>query len=370
MESIVLKFISNYGIMHGGMAIHFLLKIRGHDGIYTDDQEPDYDFYVPEIERVYDLTDELNASKTGNYQLINAVSDGTCRIKRYNDFIADISYMPQKVYDVIPKLFHEYKGFRIAVVGHKFMRAELHKIFLGPFKMTPYEPLYRRFRKDFTRFKLLDNEYPMELKYDKSVKTINVEVRKGDILTGIIAYGLIASCVKESGDFIAASFDGKILKMDYWVEEKPIYVTNKDVKITKSKFMENLIPASNENSEIILQHFESKISYDTVHGIDILNIHGLMTYFLIKSFYNKAYTPFYASLLNIIKLANKNNLDGPFYVSLKTFNNCESKNERAMRIRFEGLKNGEHVNVWAIKMYKFGEHPVIDKSKLAFDYTS
>lgn len=195
---------SNKLILYGGMSIDFALRAAGHKGIYADDSIPDYDFYSP---NAYDdsikIADILYTKKLPQISAINALHPTTRRVRVNYTYVADISYLPESVFNSMPYL--EYSGIR--VIHPMYQRLDQHRAMAIPYEGAPGETVYFRGAKDIERFKLLDRAYPITIepelisKIQKSkMEIVKIPLRliSGEVLSGIPAYSLIYSIMKSA----------------------------------------------------------------------------------------------------------------------------------------------------------------------------
>lgn len=160
---IVKKFVQERGlIVYGGLAIDYALRLKGKY-LYTDDKIPDYDIYSPRhAEDTYDLADILHKEGFLNVGAIRAKHSQTMRVKTDFIFVADITYTPKNIYDIIPTI--EYSGFRI--VDPKFQIMDIHSSLSFPFYGPPMENIYYRWFRDIDRYNKLIYLYPIKSKSD------------------------------------------------------------------------------------------------------------------------------------------------------------------------------------------------------------
>lgn len=160
------EFISEKGlIIYGGMAIDYALRLHG-DKIYPDDLlQVDYDFFSPNnIADAYELAEiflDIATKVDGNTEGIRAISGSHFKTMRVdigdNHFLADITFVPARLFAAIPTL--QYKGIKI--VHPDFQRLDIHHALAFPYDGPPTEVLPFRWKKDLTRFQLLDKYYPI-----------------------------------------------------------------------------------------------------------------------------------------------------------------------------------------------------------------
>lgn len=158
---IVKKFIVNRKlIVYGGTAIDYALRTHG-DKIYPDDLLliPDLDFYSPDnINDAYDLATQLYAAGYTEARVINAKHTGTLKVDiGDNHFLADISFLPRVLFDIIPTL--EYEHMRI--VHPNFQALDQHHDLSSPYSSAPTEEIFNRWNKDLKRFNILSKYFPL-----------------------------------------------------------------------------------------------------------------------------------------------------------------------------------------------------------------
>lgn len=218
-------------IIYGGMSIDLALKAAKAKGIYADDAIPDYDFMSPDFYKdSIELADILHEAGLQEISSINALHVTTRRVRVNFIPVADITYIPQEIYDIIPTI--EYEGFR--VVHPDFQRLDMHRAFGYPFTDPPREPILHRFQKDQRRFTLLTERYPIDPPLDldarlsKETKTIEVKVSdiQNTCLGGIVVYGLLRNLINRKKDLLGdgAALD-KLYPADTEIREDRIIVT-------------------------------------------------------------------------------------------------------------------------------------------------
>lgn len=151
-------------ILYGGMSIDISLKLSGHPGIYAEDAVPDYDFYSPDIEGDSDEIAKIlyDAGFEGVFAQ-NAQHATTRRVKiNFANNVADVSYMPQEIYDRIPTQM--YKGMRVTHPIFQWM--DMHRALSQPFEKPPWEVISHRVYKDIKRYRMMYDEYGVPYKED------------------------------------------------------------------------------------------------------------------------------------------------------------------------------------------------------------
>lgn len=163
VSKVVKDFIRKHGlIIYGGTAIDYALRLKG-DQIYSDaaNDIPDLDFYSPDsVQHAYMLADIFFEMGYEAARAIMATHVTTMRVDiGKNHWVADISYMPAKVFKKIPYI--EYDGMR--VVDPIVQRADLHSSLTFPYENPPREVVFARWAKDIKRFNKMDKCYPIAI---------------------------------------------------------------------------------------------------------------------------------------------------------------------------------------------------------------
>lgn len=143
-------------VLVGGMSIDFALRSIGKQ-LYPDDCLPDYDFYSSTFHRdAYAIADAL-AKKYDGVNAINAFHISTMRVRINRGEVADITYVPESVLQQVPYLV--YDGFRVAHPHYQMI--DQHRALSLPVENPPLETVFSRWKKDITRFDLLNANFPM-----------------------------------------------------------------------------------------------------------------------------------------------------------------------------------------------------------------
>lgn len=184
---------SNNYILYGGMAIDLSLKFKNHEGIYTKDMLPDYDFMCTDFYNVsIYIADELNKLGFSKVNAINALHLSSRRVRINSTAIADITYVPKNVIDNIPTIITE-GGFR--VVHPDYQRIDMLRSFSAILCYPPMEILNHRTKKDIVRFRLLSTFYEISRSRNKvktpSLKKIPDFNREKLILGGEAVYHIL-----------------------------------------------------------------------------------------------------------------------------------------------------------------------------------
>ena len=185
-------------ILYGGMSVDISLRLANHPGVYADDAVPDYDFYSPDIEGDADeIADILFKAGFEGVNAHNAQHATTRRVKiNIVNNVADVSYMPKEVYDIIPTQM--YKGMRVTHPLFQWM--DIHRALSQPFEKPPHEVIAHRVHKDIKRYKLLYEIYGVPYKKEymnnkDKMESMNIDYNifksKSIMLGGYQSYAIL-----------------------------------------------------------------------------------------------------------------------------------------------------------------------------------
>lgn len=151
-------------IFTGGMAIDLALKSKG--SFLYDKYNIDFDFLSPDFHRdAFDLTDLLGQDlEKDRLNAIVAMHPSTMRVRYNFQAIADITYTPHELFDLIPTI--EANGCRI--VHPCYQMIDQHLALSMPYANEPLINLGGRYKKDFIRQLKLMRAFP-PAKYVKEV---------------------------------------------------------------------------------------------------------------------------------------------------------------------------------------------------------
>lgn len=204
-------------IIYGGTAIDMALRLKGQK-IYPDEmlKIADLDFFSPDSVRdAYDLCDILYKAGFGEVRTIHGLHIQTMRVDIINNtWIADISYCPKNIFDIIEVL--NFDGMKI--VHPSFQRIDVHKSLSFPYDNPPREVVFNRYAKDVKRFNILDENYPItgtssckskhaNANAHANAKTATVKVAIGiSAIRNAVFHGLLAYSVMY--DWFARTHNG------------------------------------------------------------------------------------------------------------------------------------------------------------------
>ena len=195
---IVKEFIiSRKLILYGGQAIDYALRLKGSKS-YPDTQIPDLDFLsTRSVDDAYDLADILIKKGFKNVNAVRAIHAQTMKVRIDFIWVADISYVPDKVFKRLPTL--KYNGMNI--LHPDYQRSDMHLAFCFPYANAPREDIFNRFKKDLKRFNMFQEYYPIEVRDSKIIECtesktfkLDKELMKGNnALHGFAAYNIFVS---------------------------------------------------------------------------------------------------------------------------------------------------------------------------------
>ena len=187
-------------IIYGGTAIDALLKAKGFQ-IRDTEALIDYDFYSPlyEVDTV-SIANELNEKGYKYVRRVPAIHPYTFRVgaEFAPEFIADVTYIPSKVYSKLPKI----KIGDFNYIDPQFAKIDLYKSVTNPHTNVV------RWTKSYKRLIAMENFYPiaksklaaihvpdsLNPKIQETIKRF-AKSGKGILVTGSYAYNLYTSLV-------------------------------------------------------------------------------------------------------------------------------------------------------------------------------
>ena len=187
--------------IYGGTAINKFVTI------YDQYEEPDYDVYSPQPKSdAIDLGHFLFKNGIKEVNVSRAVVKGTYKVFANKQEAVDLSYCPQKIYDIIPSK---------NIDGLEYTKPEFLKIDLLVSICNPETSIYR-WEKELPRYQKLNQKFPLQkigtnpkTNYNKEAeKLLNSYFIKNQnaIITGLVAYNLY---IQKSGfkDFYQPKLD-------------------------------------------------------------------------------------------------------------------------------------------------------------------
>ncbi|MFA6609139.1 MAG: hypothetical protein WCT07_04520 [Candidatus Paceibacterota bacterium] len=328
--SITKDFIrDNKLIIYGGQAMDYALRLKG-DKIYDDEQIPDFDFYSPNnIKHAYDLAELLFKRGFHQAETIRGYHPTTMRVRiDITTYVADISFMPQELFDKTPTL--EFEGIRI--VHPDFQKIDIHISLGTPFHMAPVSldvSIDNRWAKDIKRFNLLNKHYPTQAEGSDSLVKLKAKLLSGDC----VLYGFSAL---EFYRQLAKQFKGKEKKMKAeftfqspkefplsLIVSNPKEVISKlpsDVKITHYTKILNidadyfLLEFPDGDVVRLYSSYLRKNSIVIYDGIKVISHQILMSTLLMYHFFYGISNSYYLEMLEILNEFQKIAVNDPSFI--------------------------------------------------------
>ena len=307
---IVIDYIRrNNRILVGGMSIDHALKLKG--SFLYDTEKIDYDFITPEFYKdAYNIGQELS-KKFDNISVIGARHVSTIRV-RYNFMVvADVTYVPQNLYDKIPTI--EYEGTR-NIHPHVQM-IDQHRAMHFALENPPMETIISsRYEKDYKRYAMLYKYYPIEINKNLSVNlklfTVPYDYINGNCLGGYAAaiYWFKKANIKTNMNLVFEEDQIKILMP----ADGTILIFTDDINICKDfknkKYYNSLldkIPKRIEIKEDIPYEFYDNygeiIVAENYYNFHILGLAGTMLWLLTQgTFYKNEWCLYMYAQLSVI----------------------------------------------------------------------
>lgn len=161
--------INNKLLIVGGTAIDYALKLKD-DKLYNDlYQVPDFDIMSPNnVDHANNVGKILCEHKFENISIIPAIHHTTMRVQLLGFTVFDSTYVPENIYNKLPYLvYNEFK-----FIHPIFQKINQYLSLSYLFKITgPSYNILNRFKKDITRFDMIDNYYKMDKSLLKNNKT-------------------------------------------------------------------------------------------------------------------------------------------------------------------------------------------------------
>jgi hypothetical protein len=159
--------IENKLLIVGGMAIDFALKLKSSK-LYDDDVLPDYDFYSPHHHKdAYHIAERLHKAGLKNISVVNANHVSTMRVRVNYTVVADVTYIPQTVFDNMPTI--PYKD--LLIIHPHYQMIDQHRALSNPYENAPWEVIKHRWKKDMKRYDMLYDLYPLKFVADPEIST-------------------------------------------------------------------------------------------------------------------------------------------------------------------------------------------------------
>lgn len=184
---IIEKYIkSNELIIYGGNAQNMaVMLIDKKNAFYDKEDVHDYDVYSYDpIYHIEKLTKQIYDAGFKNILATEAIHVETYSIKYYGTALCDFSYMPKYIFYKLPTL--TYNNFKI--IDPYFAYIDFMRMFNDPLTSSSF-----RWAKNFERFNLMQQYYPLKAKELKKISTtkddINNTVKKVLLKTNVIFTG-------------------------------------------------------------------------------------------------------------------------------------------------------------------------------------
>lgn len=432
MLDVIREFITkNNLIVYGGTALDMALRMHG-DKIYPDELPSDLDFYSAEnIKHAYEIADILFKLGYNDTRTIMAAHIHTMRVDLDLDhYIADISYQPKEVFDIISTL--KYQNMRI--VHPFYQRIDQHSALSYPYDNPPKEVIFARWRTDIKRFNLSSKYYKFPAEYDNKIKKLTLQreqfpIWKKIVYSGFAAYALIyyhfdllTSSLLTSNlltnnlqSSLQKGQNNKIIRADIIITDNlisfetlnntaevihfDVLKCSEELKLTDIKLYEpfgSLIPEKvtgylTETKKITIvgnKHRLISVNSIQINGykLRMLNVQPLLKYFLALFYINvktdkqlaNTYLEYYFSLIEMINVIEKLIIDkeisiddingSPLFLSIETYgsDNVSLSTEVQLGRLYAEIDNKE------LEPLPINYYPArsFDKHRPTYDYNS
>jgi hypothetical protein len=223
--SIVKQFIVKHNlILVGSMAIEGAIRLKG-GSLFPIDQLPDYDFYSPyHANHAYELSRILCLEKFHNVSCIQATHITTMRVRVDYEVVADITYCPESIYEIVPTL--NYDSMRI--VHPHFQMIDQHRALSLPFENPGREVIFHRWKKDAQRYDILYGYYPVVPEIQEFVGSTLSDVGTTLVLSEKKSKYNISKRIKDRGYIRPISREMKSRKLE--IPLVAVYVDMKNIR--------------------------------------------------------------------------------------------------------------------------------------------
>lgn len=180
--NLVAKYIKREKlILVGGMAIDLALKRKGAPRIYDDSTIADHDFFTKtHFMDAYEIGQWLIRTKYPDVSVINALHPSSMRVRIHFEPVADVTYMPPIIYEVLPTIMVD--GYKVIHPNYQYINQ--HIALSKPYESRPRETIRSsRWEKDMIRHDLLYKYYPLYIPQEQFKETLqtskSIEKLKG-----------------------------------------------------------------------------------------------------------------------------------------------------------------------------------------------
>ncbi len=287
-------------ILVGGMAIDLALKHKG-SGIYGEDTIADHDFYsTRHFIDAYEIGQWLYRTKYPDVTVINATHASTMRVRVRFESVADVTYMPPNIFEIVPTLI--MRGYRIIHPNYQLINQ--HKALSGPYVNQPMEVIRSsRWKKDMERYDLLYQHYPLHVPREQFGKQPPMREIKTKVLKGAnYCYSGMAALIywlaeaKKEGFEYSREF-GEFGE-EFIRQRSPVAIFTDDIhgfynlmKSDKKQFFHRQIdhlPRSFRTDEYeIYDNYGEQFSASNEGAFYVANLQQIMVFFLTKLIINK-----------------------------------------------------------------------------------
>lgn len=300
--------------IYGGTAINKFVTI------YDQYEEPDYDVYSPQPKSdAIELAHFLFKNGIKEVNVARGVAKGTYKVFANKQEAVDLSYCPQKMYELIPSK---------TIGGLEFTKPEFLKIDLLVSICNPETSIYR-WEKELPRYLKLNQKYPLQ-KIGSNPKTeYNPEAEKllnsyfknkdDSIITGLAAYNLY---IQQSGfkDFYQPKLDYlEVLTTDPYEMIRDL-IKKYSIKNLKCKYFSHFL-------KIIPEKFV--IFYKNIRLINIYNLKNKCYPFIKINDFNVSsvdYLSLYSySMIYQARVIKNSYLENIFSSILYNLDKCKNK---------------------------------------------
>jgi hypothetical protein len=168
LDTVLRYIIDNKLILSGGMALDYALRKK--DKKLYDTEKIDYDFCSWDFHNdAYKISKLIHDNDPTNdtIQVINAIHTSTLRVRTKLVVVADCTYVPKNIYDILP--IEKYENITIFRPFYQVLDQNL--ALSRPFANTPLENATgKRWKNDIVRFELITDAYDLASDLEDDIK--------------------------------------------------------------------------------------------------------------------------------------------------------------------------------------------------------
>jgi hypothetical protein len=268
----VKKFIMKHNlVIKGGISMDLAMRKNGSK-LYSDSSIPDYDFYSPDhAKHGYLLGQELCNNGFKGIKVVGAIHVTTIKVMMKSVTLADISYLPQKMFNNMRTEEHN----SLTYVHPHFTMLDQFSSLSNPFDDPPREVIFNRWDKDRRRLLMLLEYYP----FPKSLIETQSEMVTIPPMDGIINGWAALAYYNTQTTNLSKKYKTKLNKDKYTIPGPIVFMTD-DWKSIIEKVKKSATPKFFNKTSDFPRHAKvnNYVVFDTVGRMPTILQVGDRTY--------------------------------------------------------------------------------------------